>query len=131
MLDSAGKLISTLDARLSDQNSILHSIAETLRKVESHLRKIALAHIPAPDYYRPLDVYPTFDWSSIDAIVVDQDDYGYVTAVEWNGQVFARRFSEDFLHPAVWFSCRTGRDANGDGRYFRLITFAGTEEDAY
>ena len=125
MLDSAGKLISTLDARLSDQNSILHSIAESLHGIESHLRKMALASIPTPDHYRPLDAYPVFDWSSIDATVIERDAYGYAAAVEWNGQVFTRRFSDDFLRLAVWFSCRTGKDANSDEQYFRLITFSG------
>jgi hypothetical protein len=127
MLDSAGKLISTLDARLSDQNSILHSIAESLHKMESHLRKMALASIPAPDHYRPLDIYPTFDWSSINATVIDRDDYGYATTVEWNGQVFVRRFSDDLLRPTVWFSSRTGKDANSDECYSRLIAFTGTK----
>lgn len=48
--------------------------------VESHLRQIAVSSNPTPNYHRPLREYPTFDWHSIGATVLNWDDDG-VTAI--------------------------------------------------
>jgi DdrB-like protein len=89
-IDHAEKLIVTLGQRISEQNGILRAIAASLQGVESHLRQIAVSSNPAPNYQRHLSEYPTFDWPSIGATVLNRDGDG-VTAVEWNGQVFTRR----------------------------------------
>jgi hypothetical protein len=88
--DHAEKLIVTLGQRICEQNGTLRTIAASLQGLESHLRQIALSSNPAPNYQRPLNEYPTFDWPSIGATVLNRDDDG-ATAVEWNGQVFTRR----------------------------------------
>jgi hypothetical protein len=122
MSDIDEKLIVKLGQRLSEQNEILRVIAASLQGVESHLRQMALSSNPAPNYQRPLSEYPTFDWSSIGAIVLNRDDDG-VTAVEWNGQVFTRRSPSNKFAEAVWFSRHLGQDSDGNKRYARLITF--------
>jgi hypothetical protein len=122
MSDIDEKLIVKLGQRLSEQNEILRVIAASLQGVESHLRQMALSSNPAPNYQRPLSEYPTFDWSSIGAIVLNRDDDG-VTAVEWNGQVFTRRSPNNKFAEAVWFSRHLGQDADGNKRYARLISF--------
>ena len=88
--DRSEKLIITLGQRVNEQNEILRMIAASLQGVESHLRQMAASSNPAPNYQRLLGEYPTFDWNSIGATVLNRDGDG-VTAVEWNGQVFTRR----------------------------------------
>jgi len=122
MSDIDEKLIVKLGQRLSEQNEILKVIAASLQGVESHLRQMALSSNPAPNYQRPLSEYPTFDWSSIGAIVLNRDDDG-VTAVEWNGQVFTRRSASNKFPEAVWYSRHIGQDVDGNRSYVRLITF--------
>src|SRR5262249_33984479 len=87
-------------------------IAASLEGIESHLRQMAISSNPAPNYQRPLSEYPTFDWSSIGATVLNRDGDG-VTAVEWNGQVFTRRSPSNKFAEAVWVSRHLGEDADG------------------
>jgi|SRR5262249_38890005 len=120
--DHAEKIIVTLGLRIGEQNGILRTIAASLQGLESHLRQIALSSNPAPNYQRPLNEYPTFDWPSIGATVLNRDGDG-ATAVEWNGQVFTRRSPSNKFDAAVWFSRHLGQDSDGNKRYARLITF--------
>jgi hypothetical protein len=122
MSDIYEKLIVKLGQRIGEQSEILRMIAASLEGVESHLRQIAVSSNPAPNYLRPLSEYPTFDWSSIGATVLNRDDDG-VTAVEWNGQVFTRRSPSNKFDGAVWYSRHLGKDSDGNMRYARLITF--------
>ncbi|HEU0179281.1 MAG TPA: single-stranded DNA-binding protein [Blastocatellia bacterium] len=122
MSDIDEKLIVKLGQRMSEQNEILRVIAASLQGVESHLRHMAVSSNPAPNYQRHLSEYPSFDWSSIGATVLNRDGDG-VTAVEWNGQVFTRRSPNNKFAEAVWFSRHLGQDSDGNKRYARLITF--------
>jgi DdrB-like protein len=122
MSDVDEKLIIKLGQRINEQNEILRMIAASLQGVESHLRQIAVSSNPAPNYQRHLSEYPTFDWPSIGATVLNRDGDG-VTAVEWNGQVFTRRSPNNKFDAAVWFSRHLGQDSDGNKRYARLITF--------
>jgi DdrB-like protein len=126
-IDRAEKLIVALGQRISEQNEILQIIAESLQGVESHLRQIAISSNPAPNYQRPLSEYADFDWPSIGASVLNQDDDG-VTAVEWNGQVFTHRSPNNKFDAAVWFSRFVGKDADGNNKYVRLISFKAVSE---
>src|SRR5262249_8777788 len=121
-VDRAEKLIITLGKRIGEQNEILRMIAASLQGVESHLRQIAVSSNPAPNYQRYLSEYPTFDWPSIGATVLNQDDDG-ATSVEWSGQVFTRRSPSNKFQCAIWFSRHLGQDVDGNKRYARLITF--------
>src|SRR5215510_7305016 len=120
MSDTDEKLIVKLGQRINEQSEILRMIAASLEGVELHLRQIAVSSNPAPNYQRPLSEYPTFDWPSIGATVLNRDDDG-VTAVEWNGQVFTRRSPNNKFDAAVWFSRCVGKDADGNNKYVRLI----------
>ena len=120
--DRSEKLIITLGQRVNEQNEILQMIAASLQGVESHLRQMAVSSNPAPNYQRPLSEYPAFDWSSIGAIVLNRDGDG-ATSVEWNGQVFTRRSSDNSFASAIWFSRSAGKDSDGKNKYVRLITF--------
>src|SRR5215510_172431 len=121
-IDHAEKLIVTLGQRIGEQNGILRTIAASLRSIESHLCQMAVSSNPAPNYQRPLSEYPTFDWPSIGATVLNQDGDGAMS-VEWNGQVFTRRSPSNKFDAAVWFSRHLGQDSDGNKRYARLITF--------
>jgi DdrB-like protein len=121
-IDHAEKLIVTLGQRIGEQNGILRTIAASLRCIESHLRQMAVSSNPAPNYQRPLSEYPTFDWPSIGATVLNRDGDG-ATSVEWSGQVFTRRSPSNKFQCAIWFSRHLGQDADGNKRYARLITF--------
>jgi len=73
MSDVEEKLIVKLGQRINEQNEILQMIAASLEGVESHLRQIAVSSNPAPNYQRSLSEYPTFDWPSIGATVLNWD----------------------------------------------------------
>jgi len=122
MSETDEKLIVKLGQRISEQNEILRMIAASLQGVESHLRQMAVFSNTAPNYQRPLSEYPTFDWSSISATVLNRDEDG-ATSVEWNGQVFTRRSPSNKFDAAVWFSRHLGQDSDGNKRYVRLISF--------
>jgi hypothetical protein len=126
-LDHAEKLIVALGQRISEQNEMLRMIAASLQGIESHLRQIAVSSNPAPNYQRPLTEYADFDWPSIGATVLNRDDDG-ATVVEWNGQVFTRRSPNNKFDAAVWFSRCVGKDADGNNRYARLISFKAASE---
>jgi DdrB-like protein len=121
-IDHAEKLIVTLGQRIGEQNGILPTIAASLRSIESHLRQMAISSNPAPNYQRLLSEYPTFDWSSIGATVLNRDGDG-ATSVEWSGQVFTRRSPSNKFQCTIWFSRHLGQDSDGNKRYARLITF--------
>src|SRR5215471_2036710 len=120
--DHAEKLIVTLGQRISEQNGILRKIAASLQGVEAHLRQMAISSNPAPNYQRPLSEYPTFDWPSIGATILNRDGDG-ATAVELNGQVFIRRSPDNAFGAAIWFNRSVGKDSDGKNKYVRLITF--------
>jgi hypothetical protein len=120
--DHLKQLLVAMERRTEGQSKILHLIAESLQGIESHLRQIALSSNPAPNYQRPLSEYHGFDWSSIGAGVLKEDEDG-VSSVEWNGQVFTRRSPNNRFDAAIWFSRCVGKDSDGNNRYVRLISF--------
>jgi DdrB-like protein len=120
--DRIEKLITTLGQRIKTQNEIMQAIAVSLQEMESHLRQIAISSNPAPNYQRTLNEYPGFDWSSIGATVIKEDIDG-AAVIEWNGQQFIRRSADNKFNAALWFSRCVGKDADGNNKYVRLITF--------
>jgi hypothetical protein len=111
MSDVDENLIVKRGQRITEQNEILRMIAASLRGVETRLRQMAISSNPTPNYQRPLSEYPTFDWASIGATVLNRDSDG-ATAVEWNGQIFARRSPSNRFDAAVWFSRHLGQDSD-------------------
>lgn len=126
--DRIEKLVTVLGQRINEQNGILHLIAESLQGIEASLHDIAVASNPAPNYRRPLGEYSAFDWASIGATVLKEDSDG-VAAVEWRDQQFIRRSDDKKKFGyAVWFSRCVGKDADGNNKYVRLITFKDASE---
>ena len=125
--DRIEKLITVLGQRMNTLTRTLQMIAESLQGVELHLREMSISSNPAPNYRRPLSDYRDFDWASIDAIVLKEDRDG-ATEVEWNGQAFTRRSPENKFDAAIWFSRCVGKDADGNNKYVRLITFKAPSE---
>jgi DdrB-like protein len=97
-------------------------IAASLHGIEANLRQMAISSNTTPNYQRLLSEYPSFDWPSIGATVLNRDGDG-VTAVEWNGQIFTRRSPDNSFASAIWFSRSAGKDSEGKNKYVRLITF--------
>ena len=126
-MDRTEKLIVALGQRMSALTEQLQMIAESLHGIESHLRQIAISSNPAPNYQRLLSEYPHFDWTSIGATVLNRDGDGAM-AVEWNGQIFTRRSPNNKFDAAIWFSRCVGKDADGNNRYARLISFRAASE---
>ena len=122
-IDHAEKLIVTLGQRIGEQNGILRTIVASLRSIESHLRQMAVLSNPAPNYQRPLSEYPTFDWHSIGATVLNRDGDG-ATSVEWSGQVFTRRSPSNKFQCAIWFSRHLGQDSDGCDLNHRMAVTA-------
>lgn len=126
-IDQIEKLVIALGQRTKAQNEMLRLIGECLLGIDASLRQMVLVSSPAPNYQRQLNEYQNFDWGSIGAMILKQDEDG-VSAVEWNGQVFVRRSPNNKYDAAIWFSRCTGKDADGNNRYVRLISFKAVNE---
>ncbi len=104
------------DQQIDRLLALLGSMADSLSEI---VRDMAPE---APNYKRPIGDYAAFDWAGIGAVVVKADAYG-PSQVEWQDQVFTRRSSENKFGEAIWFSRADGKDADGNNKYVRLITF--------
>jgi hypothetical protein len=122
MSDLDEKLIIKLGQRITEQTAIFRMIAASLQGIEANLRQMAISSNTTPNYQRLLSEYPSFDWPSIGATVLNRDGDG-VTAVEWNGQIFTRRSPDNSFASAIWFSRSAGKYSEGKNKYVRLITF--------
>ena len=122
MSDLDEKLIIKLGQRITEQAAIFRMIAASLQGIEANLRQMAISSNTTPNYQRLLSEYPSFDWPSIGATVLNRDGDG-VTAIEWNGQIFTRRSPDNSFASAIWFSRSAGKDSEGKNKYVRLITF--------
>jgi hypothetical protein len=107
---------------MSEELRELKAQTALLATIGRQLTRLIQANAPdSPNYRRPLAAYPRFDWSSIEAAVIEQDNRG-ATLVEWNLHQFVRRAGSGKFGQAIWFSRPTGQDDNG-AQYARLITF--------
>lgn len=103
--------------------SILASQARLLARMADTLDQIVANTAPAaPNYRKPYDDFKAFEWATIGAVITNKDGDG-VSAVEWNGYDFTRRAGVGKYGKAIWFSRPTGKDAEGNNLYVRLITF--------
>lgn len=112
---------TTVAGTIRAQNRILGQIAITLEAILQTMRP------EAPNYKRTLDDFRGFDWASIGAGVVKSDDHG-ATAVEWGDNIWVRRSGQGKFGLAIWYSRSEGKDADGNNRYVRLITFKNPSE---
>lgn len=103
----------------------LHLLAaqvSALTRIAIALETIVQAQAPAPNFIKPLSEYPDFDWERIGAIVKARDQHG-ATLIEWGGFPWTRRSPANKFDAAIWFSRPNGKDAEGNVKYIRLITF--------
>lgn len=100
---------------------------EAINRIADVLEQIALAMQPmlpakAPDVVFDLASWASFDWSDINATIVERDASG-PTVVSWRGQLYFRRSPSNKFAPAIWFSRCIGKDEKGENTYERLCTF--------
>lgn len=108
--------------------NLLVAQARILTRISDTLDLIAANTAPAaPNFRKPFDDFAHFDWTTIGAVVTATDDDG-VSAVEWNGYDFTRRAGSGKFGRAIWFSRPTGKDAEGNNTYVRLVTFKDRSE---
>lgn len=101
---------------------------EILAQIQRSLQVIAGAMAKAPNIKKPLGDFLSFDWSSIGAQVLRQDDDG-VSIVEHNGQIYKRRAPDNKFEACIWYSRCTGKDESGDNKYETLISFETIKDD--
>jgi len=94
----------------------------TLDRIARALETLAMANAPAPNFAKPIETYPDFEFESIGAVVKARDTHG-VTSVEWGGYIWTRRSPQNKFGKAIWFSRPIGKKPDGENEYARLITF--------
>ncbi|MBD0343318.1 MAG: hypothetical protein ICV55_15530 [Coleofasciculus sp. C3-bin4] len=104
--DQAERLIAAIER--------LAVAAEAL--VQGQQRK---ASSPAK-FIKPIEEFPTFDWSSIGAKIEYRDSDRIVAGVSFRGATYERKSK----HGDVWFSRNIGKDDEGNPIYETLIKFA-------
>lgn len=122
---------ATFEKLMASQRAIwqqLKAIGETLDRLLALTQAQAAgeplltgARAGAPNLRRPLRAYPAFDWASIGAEVVSEDEHGAIEVV-WRNEVYTRRTKPKF-GADVWFSRGDGQGEDGRPAYDRLITF--------
>jgi hypothetical protein len=111
------------------EEKLLSEILAQMVRIADSLDIIARAGAPQePNYIKPIGEFAGFDWTSIGATIVNQDTDG-PTHLEWGGFVWTRRSPVNKFKPAIWYSRASGKDAEGNVNYLKLITFK-TIEDA-
>lgn len=106
-----------------DTDIALAAILDQLNRIATAMEALVAAQTPAtpPDFVRGIGEYATFDWSSINAHVIERDEYG-PSVVEFRGKAYKRRSPENKYDPVIYFS-RAYKDENDAITYERLITF--------
>lgn len=106
---------------------ILNLQRVALERIADALERLAPATNAAPNYQFPLETFGQFDWSKINATVVQFDQYG-AAVVSWQGQQFIRRSPNNKFGQIIFFSRCVGKDENGENKYVRLISFKPVSE---
>lgn len=110
---------------LEQMNAVL---AQSVAELTQEVRKLTIATAAneaaklAPNYRQKLTDYPSFDWSSIDAEVIERDDYG-VSVVQWGGYSWTRKSPGNAYGSDIFFSRSIGKDENDKHQFVRLIGF--------
>lgn len=101
---------------------IIAQVLHQLSRIADSLEVIAQANLQEPNYTKDISEYKGFDWNSIGATVIKEDRDG-PTHVEWGSALWLRRSPSNKYGPAIWFSRAAGKDAEGNNKYLKLITF--------
>ncbi|GAB4519965.1 MAG: hypothetical protein Kow0047_31200 [Anaerolineae bacterium] len=116
---SAGDLENLLGSILT----VLVRIAEAIEALEAApAQQAPVQQEECPNLDLPLELYPTFDWSSIGAEVIASDKHG-PTMVRWSGRVYKRRSPLNKYGEVIIFSRATGVGEDGKQQYERLVRF--------
>jgi hypothetical protein len=109
---------------MNDERLIQLMAAQTaaLGRIANALEAIALTNAPAPNFVKPISIYADFDFTRIGARVNARDPHG-PTELEWGGYLWTRRSPQNKFGYAIWYSRATGKDADGNVKYARLISF--------
>ncbi|HEY9707011.1 MAG TPA: single-stranded DNA-binding protein [Oculatellaceae cyanobacterium] len=91
------------DDQVNQLVTVLTQLAVNTDRIANALERMAPQTTAAPNYQRPLEEFPCFDWDSIGAEVVKGDRYG-AGVVIWQGKQFVRRSPDS----GVW-CCRVVR----------------------
>jgi len=102
--------------------SLLAAQTAALGRIAVALETIAMTNAPAPNFVKPIAAYANFDFSTIGAGVTQYDANG-PTELEWGGYAWTRRSPQNKFGEAIWFSRSIGKDADGNIKFSRLITF--------
>jgi hypothetical protein len=102
------------EKQLITQNDVLGMILHELKNIAQMLYDQLENKPESPNYKRPIQVYPTFNWSSIGAEVQTVNDNGEALTVVWERKLYTKRSKNE----DIWFSYGTL-----DNGYSRLITF--------
>lgn len=70
----------------------------------------------------PLSQYRGFDWSSIGAVILQQDADG-VSVIRTSGGRVCKRRSNDKFGEDIWFSHGNGKDPDGTPKYRKVVEF--------
>ena len=100
----------------------LDTLIHTQTRLAIALEAIAQATASAsPNYRYPFEQYPHFDWSLINAQLIEHDQYG-ATMVSWNGYTWKRRSWPTKYGLIIGFSRANGMGEDGVN-WLTLITF--------
>jgi len=99
----------------------MHSLT-VLNRIAIALETIAMTNAPAPNFVKPIEAFSNFDFSTIGASVKQMDTYG-PSELEWGGYLWTRRSPTNKFGEAIWYSRAIGKDAEGNNKYARLISF--------
>jgi len=104
-----------------DTLSILTALTTLAVQAERIANALESQPSPAPNITRDLADYPGFDWSTINAEVLQRDKHGAI-AVRHSGKVYIRRNPANKYGITIWYSRATGKDGD-DTVYETLIRF--------
>ena len=103
-------------------DALLGMLGELVVSLDRIARNTQPAAPEEPDMQRPIEAFVGFDWDSIEATVVKADEFG-AALLEHSGRLWTRRSPANKFGEAIWFSRPDGKDAEGNVKYLRLITF--------
>lgn len=104
-----------------DIDKLIIALGKQLRQINQTLDIIQAQFAPEPDFRRPIEQYPHFDWASIGATVLARDDYG-ATVVSWREKIWKRRAPDNKYGACIWFSRMIGKEGD-QNQYASLIAF--------
>lgn len=113
---------------IQELKEMVQAQSDLIKKMSYKLKDIhqALDQLINPNYRRPLADFAGFDWQSIGAIIIKQDQDG-PAEIQCGHFRYTRRSGSGKFGKAIWFSRCIGQNEQGK-LYARLITFKDINE---